>query len=305
VKSSGSLGSGARRLRARGVFVAVLLLAVAGGCHGEVNPVVSNLLEARRLAADLRVQFNKASNASDRAVLADTDEASVAFAREADRLTEWTKRDVVELEARLRDLGHATEVDALAAFGRHFAEYEKVDHDILLLAIENTNLKAQRLSFGPARDEADAFRDALQAAAATVSHASKAGCGVDAAVAKGVLAVREIQILQAPHIAEADDAVMARLEKEMADREARARDASKVIAGLVDAKGKASVATALEALDKFAGISKEIVKLSRRNTNVRSLELSLRSKPALTAACDDSLRVLEEALAKEAFPATR
>ena len=45
-------------------------------------------------------------------------------------------------------------------------------------------------------------------------------------------------------------------------------------------------------------------KIMRRMV-VRSLELSLRSKPALTAACDDSLRVLQEALAKEAFPATR
>lgn len=292
-----------RRFRSRAFLVAALVLAVGAGCHGSPNAVIVRLIEARRLAADLRVQFNKASDASDRAVLADTDEASVAFAREADHLTEWIKKDIVELEPRLRDLANATEIDALAAFGRHFAEYEKVDHDILLLAIENTNHKAQRLSFGPARDEADAFRDSLQAAAASVS--SKDRCGVDAVVGKAVMAVREIQILQAPHIAEADDAVMTRLEKEMAVREAKAREATKALTGLVDAKGKASVAAAVVALDKFAGISKEIVKLSRRNSNVRSLELSLRSKPALTAACDDSLRALEEALAKEAFPATR
>jgi hypothetical protein len=293
--------------RSRGALLAALLsVALAPACRGEPSAVITQLLEARRLAADLRVQFNKASDASDRAVLADTDEASVAFAREADHLTEWLKKDVVELEPRLRDLGNATEVDALVAFGRHFADYEKVDREILLLAIENTNHKAQRLSFGPARDEADAFRDSLQAAAATVaSQVPKVRCGVDALVAKAVMAVREIQILQAPHIAAADDAVMSRLEKEMAVREAKAREATQALAGLVDVKGKASMATAVEALDKLAGISKELVKLSRRNSNVRSLELSLRSKPALTAACDDSLRVLEEALATEAFPATR
>jgi hypothetical protein len=292
--------------RSRTALLAALLsLALAPACRGEPSAVITQLLEARRLAADLRVQLNKASDASDRAVLADTDEASVAFAREADHLTEWIKKDVVELEPRLRDLGNATEIDALAAFGRQLAEYEKVDRDILLLAIENTNHKAQRLSFGPARDEADAFRDSLQAAASQVSQTDRVRCGVDALVAKGVLAVREIQILQAPHIAEADDAVMTRFEKEMAAREAKARDATKALAGLVDAKGKASLAAAVEALDKFAGLSKEIVKLSRRNSNVRSLELSLRSKPALTVACDDSLRVLQEELAKEAFPATR
>jgi hypothetical protein len=284
-----------------GLLLAALAWAFVAGCHAEMNPLFTQLIEARRLAADLRVQFHKASDASDRAVLADTDEASVAFAREADQIKEAVKLDVVELEGRLRDVGHAPEQEALAAFDRLFAEYDKVDREILLLAIENTNLKAQRLSFGAAREAADAFRDSLQ----TASSGTKDRCGVDAAVARAVLAVREIQILQAPHIAEPDDAVMTRLEREMAVREATAREATQALAGRVDAKGRASVAAARAALDRFEGVSKEIVKLSRRNSNVRSLELSLRGKPATTAACDDSLRALQEALAKEAFPATR
>ncbi|MDB4983585.1 MAG: hypothetical protein JWM82_4337 [Myxococcales bacterium] len=306
MKTLGGNGAIGFKLRARDARVVALALiffgACVGACHRQPSARFTQVSDARRLAADLRAQFNKASDASDRAVLADTDEASVAFAREADKLKEVVKNDDVDLEARLRDLGNAPELEALATFERTFAEYEKVDRDILLLAIENSNLKAQRLSFGPARDEADAFRDALQAAVATVT---RDRCGLDAVLAKGVLAVREIQILQAPHIAEADDAVMTRLEKEMAVREERARDATKALAGLVDAKGKASMTAAVDALDKFAGISKEIVKLSRRNSNVRSLALSLRGKPALTAGCDDSLRLLQEALAKEAFTATR
>jgi hypothetical protein len=278
----------------------MLLLA---SCHGDPNTRVLQLLETRRLAADLRIQLNRASDASDRAVLADTDEASISFGREADHLKEWIDRDFVDLEARVRDRGNAEEIEALAAFHRHFIEYEKVDHEILMLAVENTNLKARALLFGPARDEADAFRDALQAAAAAAP--AKARATVDGLVAKALLAVRELQVLLAPHIAEADEAVMTRLEKEISVREGGARAAGKALAGLVDAKGKASVAAAAEALEKLAGISKEIVKLSRRNSNVRSLELALREKPTTTAACDDSLRALQDALAKEALPATR
>jgi hypothetical protein len=37
----------------------------------------------------------------------------------------------------------------------------------------------------------------------------------------------------------------------------------------------------------------------------RSCQVALRSKPALVAACDDSLRVLQEALAKQGSKATR
>jgi hypothetical protein len=278
-------------------------VVVVAGCHGEPSAVFTEVTEARRLAADVRIQFNKASDASNRAVMADTDEASVASAREAEQLKGWVKTDLAVLEPRLRSLGHAPELKALDDFERHLAEYEKVDRDVLQLAVENTNLKAQRLSFGPARESADALRDSLKAAAA--SSATNERCRIEALVAKAVTAVRELQVLQAPHIAESDDAIMTRLEKEMAALEATARDALGALAPLVDAKAKPSVAAAGVALDKFATVSKEIVKLSRRNSNVRSLELSMRQKPAPTAACDESLRALQDALASEVFTATR
>ena len=40
---------------------------------------------------------------------------------------------------------------ALETFTGRFDEYRRLDDEILPLAVENTNLKAQRLSFGPAR----------------------------------------------------------------------------------------------------------------------------------------------------------
>jgi len=52
-------------------------------------------------------------------------------------------------------------------------------------------------------------------------------------------------------------------------------------------------------------VSQMFVTLSRRNTNVRSLDLSLREKPPLTAACDESLRALQQLLAAEGSNARR
>ena len=287
----------------QGFLATAITLALAPGCRGEPNAVLTEVTEARRLAADLRVQFNKSSDASNRAVMADTDEASVAFAREAEQTKGFVKTDVAALAPRLRRLGYAIEIKSLEEFGNHFAEYEKLDRSILELAVENTNLKAQRLSFGPGREAADAFRDALVTLPANAP--SKDRCRVESVVAKAVLAVREIQVLQAPHIAESDDSVMTRLEKEMAILETTAGDAVNTLTELVDPKARPRVAAAVSALDRFQGISREIVKLSRRNSNVRSLELALRRKPPMSAACDDSLRVLQDALGKESFTATR
>jgi hypothetical protein len=279
------------------------MVALAVGCKAAPSAVFVELSEARLLAADLRVQFNKASDASDRAVLADTDEASIAFAKDATRIEGLVKTDVEALGPRLHSLGYAPELEALQAFEGHRAAYDKVDRDILELAVENTNLKAQRLSFGPTREAADHLRDALNAL--PQSTIPKDRCRVEALVAKAVLAVREIQVLQAPHIAESDDAAMTRLETDMATLSATARDSVKALPELLGPSSHQQVGAAVTALDKFDGLSREIVKLSRRNSNVRSLELSLRQKPALTATCDEDLRALQDALAKEAFTATR
>src|SRR6185312_12582448 len=61
-------------------LVAVMAIIIATGCR----PVaLTEQLEARRLAADMHVQFTKATEAANRAVMADTDEASASAAREA------------------------------------------------------------------------------------------------------------------------------------------------------------------------------------------------------------------------------
>ena len=282
------------------LLVSGLVLTLAG-CRGDPSAALAELAEARRLAADLRVQLSKSADASNRAVMADTDEASLVFAHEAEQTTQTVQGDVAALAPHLRNLGYPTEVRFLDEFAGRFAAYLTLDRNVLELAVENTNLKAQRLSFGPARGAADSFRDALE----TVSLGSKDRCRVESLVARAVLAVRDIQVLQAPHIAESDDAAMTRMETEMGGLEVAASDALDRISGLVDSKAQPQLAAALASLARFKDVSRQIVALSRRNSNVRSLALSLREKPGLTAACDDSLRSLEEALAKEGFTATR
>jgi hypothetical protein len=284
------------------VVLGALSLAVLG-CHGGATPAFTQLAEARRLADDLRVELAKASNASDRAVMADTDEESVAFAREAEKASGAVELGAASLAARLQNLGYPAESHTLEDFTGHFAEYRKVDRDVLDLAVQNTNLKAQRLSFGPVREAADQLHDALAGAAAAASQKDR--CRVDGLVARAEMAVREIQILQAPHIAEAEDATMAKIEKEMTDRQATARDALKLLGWGASPAMTRQLDAAKAALDRFDRLAAEVVALSRKNSNVRSLALALRRTPTLVAACDGSLAQLQDALAKRGFSGTR
>jgi hypothetical protein len=283
------------------LVAAVALVAV--GCHGGGAPAFTQLAEARRLTDELRVELAKTSNASDRAVMADTDEDSIAFARDAEKATGAVALSAATLAARLQSLGYPAETHTLEEFSGHFAEYRKVDREVLDLAVQNTNLKAQRLSFGPVREAADQFHDALAAAAAAAP--AKDRCRVDGLVSRAEMAVREIQILQAPHIAEPEEAAMAKLEKEMTERQATARDAVKLLGWGASAAMTSQLDAAKAALDRFDKLSAELVALSRRNSNVRSLALALRRTPELVAACDMSLAQLQDALAKEGFSGTR
>jgi hypothetical protein len=213
------------------------------------------------------------------------------------------EKDIASLDGLLRSLSYANEAQILREFAARFADYQKLDRRILALAVENTNLEAQALSFGPGTRAAAAFHAALRNVAA--SFAAKDRCRADNLVADAVLAVREIQALSAPHIAERDDAAMTRMEKDMADMDGRARSALTSLGELAAASARPALADALSALDKFKEVSRQIVELSRRNTNLLSLDLSLRQKPPLTAACDERLHALQEALAKEGPKSTR
>jgi hypothetical protein len=264
--------------------------AMAAACTAS-PATLQQLVETRRLASQMHVAFASAADASNRAVMADTDEASATAADEAKQAREAIEKDLDTLAEALQSLGYTEDQRALAAFKTRFEEYREVDDEILPLAVENTNLKAQRLAFGPAQQAAREFAAALDAATRT----AKNSCCAEAFASKARAALLEVQVLQAPHIAESDDAAMTKLENRMQELAKTAR------AAVDELKAPAAAA----ALDRFMGINAEIVTLSRRNSNVRSLALSLGRKRMITAECEADLVALEQALARHTFSATR
>lgn len=293
--------SQSRRSVGRAV-VGFCVVAMTAGC-ATGPPVLTQLLAARRLASDLHVQFTKAAEASNRAVMVGTDEASAAAAMEAEQAIQEVQRNVEQLEPVLQSLRYSEEITQLNAFKARFGEYRTLDQEILPLAAENTNLKAQRLSFGPARDAADAFRGALNGAAQLATSVDMAR--VEVLVLEAHAELLQILVIQAPHIAEADDSAMTRMEAEMAASEAAAREAVASLKALLPPSAGHQLAAASAVLDRFTKINAEIVSFSRRNSNVRSLALSVGRKRTVTALCDDHLRALEESLAKHEFTGSR
>jgi negative regulator of replication initiation len=266
-----------------------VLLAIACTSCAPRAAVLPQLIESRRLAAELHVEFTKASEASNRAVMADTDETSQAAAAEARTARGVVDRDVAQLRTLLTSLNYQDDSKQLESFNSRFGQYKGLDDEILPLAVENTNLKAQRLSFGAAREAAAAFRSAVSV--------DNGRASADAEI--GVL---DILALQAPHIAEADDAAMTRMETDMAGAERRVREALVALQGSIAPQ---QYTTAVAAFDRFMTVNAEVVTLSRRNSNVRSLALALGHKRDVTAQCEADLEALGQALSNHALTATR
>ena len=275
--------------------------AFGTACRGS-TPMLTRLLDARRLAAELHVAFTKASEASSRAVMASSDEASAAAANEAKKVRQDAEGSLAALQPVLESLGYQTDLGHLTAFKTSFDEYRRLDDEVLTLAVENSNVKAQRIAFGPSREAAQAFATALDTA---IRDGAKDRCRAEALASRAHAAMLQIEVLQPPHIADPDDAAMTRLEGEMRASEAVAR---KSLEELREATGPAAsphLAAATAALDGFVARNREIVALSRRNSNVRSLALSLGRKRTITAQCEDQLRALDQALGEHRFNATR
>jgi hypothetical protein len=191
----------------------------------------------------------------------------------------------------------------LDSFSTQFAEYRKVDAEILPLAVENTNAKAQRLSFGPAAQAVNDFRSAFQAVVTATPPDVRPR--MELLAARATEAVLDIQVLHAPHIAEAEDQAMTRMEQRMASSEKQARTALTQMQVLLPTAARPRLTAATNALDTFMKVHAEIITLSRRNSEVRSLSLSLGRKRMVAAQCDDQLRALQTALGRHAVGATR
>ena len=286
------------RLPAALTISAALLGLAAIACEPGVAPVLVKREQARAIAAELRVDLLESAEAEKRAVMAESDDASAKAADEAEAATRVLGERAAVLAGLLASLSYEPEAALLRTFEQQLAESQRVDATLLELARGNTNEKAWRLAFGAGQAAADDFaaRLAEAARAAPPERAARA----EALAASALLAVREVQVLEAPHIRAAEDAAMTSLEARMAAAEASARASVAALAELLGPQGAVS-----EALDRFFRTHAEVVALSRQNTDVRSLALSLGEKRRLTAACDATLAALQDALARRGQEATR
>ena len=245
-----------------------------------------------------RLALASASEAEKSAVLGATDEDSRGYADQAGGATTQADRLRLELQRLLEHGGSARERALLVQFSEVFAKFQRVDTELLALAVKNTNIKAAALAFGPASEAIGDMNAALSAVVSksTVWPESRSvvllALGAENAVLRN-------QALLAPHIAEESDVRMDEFEARMKDQAREVQRDLDVLAALPKLSEDPDLAKAIGAYRTFSDVKTKILTLSRENTNVRSLSMSLTQKRRVMLVCQETLAALEQAITDE------
>jgi hypothetical protein len=291
-----------------GVIVA-LALVYAGlkfyGLSFYFEDAVRDQTRKTELLSQMRIGLLSSIEAEKSAVLAVTDESSEAFARNSEQAANAVEDRKAEL-AKLIDAGKSSEEQKLLGeFSGCWTEMRKIDKVLLELAVQNTNLKAARLSEVEGGEDIGRFERALEKLLETPP-AGAPGHQIVRLVFKAIADALKIHYLHGPHIAEATDQRMDELEGEMRRLDLEVRASLEELSRFVEGTEQRNLlASAQAAYDDFQKVTAEVVKLSRQNSNVKSLQLSLGKKRVIAAQCEDILASLQEVVRSRAFKATR
>jgi len=286
-----------------GVVFLALFLAVLLYFRQDATPATQLSSKASRVDVVARMQLGlaAASEAEKSSVLAITDGDSKTLADQARAATSEVEHDLQEIRALLAADGSQREKELLTQFSQTLANLKRIDDEVLSLAVKNTNLKAYSLLFGAAANALAEMDDALSRV--ITKHAGSPDTNRVMLMAFGArIGVLRIQAQLAPHIAEENDQKMDQMESSMGKDATQVRKDLDGLTASAKPAGDVDLAAARSQFARYEEVKARILALSRENTNVRSLTLSLSQKRKAMALCLDSLNALKMAILDEPIP---
>jgi hypothetical protein len=276
----------------------VLILVVFHFQPASISAQVEARQKRQEIASQMRFHLASAADAEKSAVMATTDQESQTFADQARAETASVERLRTEFDAYSPTI---KEIELLSEFQKRLFEFQRVDKELLDLAVKNTNLKAYALAFGPAAEAIKGVDDALSRLIAQNASSDFSNARQVMLLAAGAeVGALRIQALLPLHIAEESNTTMNELETRMGREDGQVRKDMKELETLLPANKDVELAKSRYSL--FTEIKARILILSRENTNVRSLMISLNEKRTVTALCQDSLSAIEKTLEDESIP---
>ena len=282
--------------------------------RGERDPVAQIAFKEKRIAAvnAMRLSLAAASEAQNSAVMSTGEQDSKTFAEEARLATEALELGQVELEQLLKE--HAgtkeahvgpREAELMKRVAESLREFHQVDDQLMDLATQNSNRKAFSLAFGPAMKLLKEVDEPLSRIVADSSNfPADTRVRVLQLAGEVRVGILRIQVLLLPHIAEANDQKMDELELQLSAEDKKVREHFAELGSLLSASDKSNIERTATLYAEFETLKSEIIKLSRQNTDLRSVGIALKEKRKAMLACQDALGALEHAIRAESITST-
>jgi D-Tyr-tRNAtyr deacylase len=268
------------------------------------EPVFINDVKKARIVSEMRVNLNASVEAEKSAVLAVTDEASTDYANQAMKLSAAVEDARQELGILIEAEKMGREVDLFREFSECWEMFRQIDQELLPLTVLNTNLKAYELSFDSAQNAIKQLEESLDALIGSDTSRDKS-CEILKLSQRTLIAALKIHGRQASHIAENRPEKMDEIEATIQMQDERVIQSMDALTYLKASKSKSMIDAVKAAYAEFWRIHMEVINLSRQNTNVRSLAMSLGQKRKVTVQCQDVLESLEKAIQSKVYKATK
>jgi hypothetical protein len=269
-----------------------------------LKDALGNITQTNQVLSEMKVNLLQSAAAEKNAILADTDEASKAFADQSLQAAAAVNEARLKLRQLARESGISEEIRQVDEFDSCWTELQKIDHVLLGLAVQNTNIKAARLSYTKANQAMERFEKAL-GKLMEVSLSDPEKIRIVQLACQALFAGHRVLGLQLPHILASSDEKMDEIEADMRRAAEQVNGSLGALDDLVNEKSKAPLAEAEKAFREFEEVNAEVIELSRQNTNIKSIELSVGKKRMATAQCEQILGALQETVRSRTFKATK
>ncbi len=290
-----------------GICVGLLLFIVISNYSNpprRLEDTYKNIVNKREVLSQMRVNLLKSVEMEKNAVMAQTDEESQLFADYSLAASAAVGQDQKKLNSLIDAAPMQDERNLAIEFNNCWTELRKLDAVILELAVQNANLKAASLSREKGTEGMQRFEHALEDVIRPYLGTQNEG-RVARLLCHALTSGLKIYNLHSFHIAEASDEKMDQIEMQMKAEGNEVLNSLDELTGIVSEKSRKALLQAKMAFGEFMEVTDKVIKLSRQNSNVKSLELSLGRKRKVAAQCDEILVTFQEAVQSRTFKATR
>ncbi len=245
----------------------------------------------RRLITEMRTDLARAAEKEKCAVISLTDEESGNYADQSRAASASLERDLAALQGMIGRSGSGKERDQLKKFETSWKNLHQIDTELLVLAAQNTDMKAIGLSETIGSELLQKFHDDLARLSLRVNPPTRR-LELEKAAGQAEIAALNLAALQMRHIHAPSIAEKTAIETTMKSYEQKGGAALRALETLTGKKSNPFIKGATTEFSEFLQVNEEIVRLSRINSNQSSIEISLGRKLLADTECDRALKEL-------------